>query len=213
VLLETILLITSLLLAWNLFVIHILTKWVYTYMTRYKDIPADYVSRKFVHIFGAGITAILIPIFYESHYELAIIATYAIAIYLLIKRKYQPMDWFLTKENRYEVHFAFAFGTILLVGVLLNNLLVGLIPILFMSFGDSATGLLRAITQKKHIKSWEGSAAMFIICSIIGFIFLGLYGIAVAAIATLAEKIPKIDDNITIPLTTGLLVYLQTFLI
>jgi len=54
---------------------------------------------------------------------------------------------------------------------------------------------------------------MFIICSIIGFIFLGLYGIAVAAIATLAEKIPKIDDNITIPIITGTLVYLQTLII
>jgi len=30
---------------------------------------------------------------------------------------------------------------------------------------------------------------------------------------TLVEKIPGIDDNITVPLVTGLLVYLQTTII
>jgi phytol kinase len=206
---EIILIITGLLLAWNLFVIHYLTKWVYTYVNQYKDIPAAYVGRKIVHIFGGGIIAILIPIFYQGYYELVTLSAFGLATYLLFRRKYSLMYWFQIKENMYEVHFAFAYGTILMIGVLLQNLLIGLIPLYFMSFGDSATGLIRAVTQKRHVKSWEGSLAMLIICSIIGYTFLGIYGIGVGAIATLIEKIPGIDDNITVPLVTATLVYLQ----
>ena len=211
--LETILIITGLLLVWNLFVIHYLTKWVYTFVIRYNDIPAAYVGRKIVHIFGGGITAILIPLIYEGYYELVTISAFGLAAYLLFRRRYQPMYWFQIKENMYEVHFAFAYGTILLIGVLLQNLMVGLIPLFFMSFGDSATGLIRAVTQKRHVKSWEGSVAMFIICSAIGYAFFGVYGIGIGAVATLVEKIPGIDDNITVPIITAALVYLHGVLI
>lgn len=207
--LETILIITGLLLVWNLFVIHYLTKRVYTFVIRYNDIPAAYVGRKIVHIFGGGITAILIPFFYEGYYELVTISAFGLAAYLLFRRQYQPMYWFQIKENMYEVHFAFAYGAILLIGVLLQNLMIGLIPLYFMSFGDSATGLIRAVTQKRHVKSWEGSLAMFIICSVIGYGFLGMYGIGIGAVATLVEKIPGIDDNLTVPIITAALVYLQ----
>lgn len=211
--LETILLITALLLAWNLFVIHYLTKWIYNLVIKYENIPAAYIGRKIVHIFGGGIIAILIPIFYEGYYWLVTISAFGLAFYLLYRRHYNIMYWFQIKENMYEVHFAFAYGTILLIGVIVNNLNVGLIPIYFMSFGDSATGLIRAVTQKRHIKSWEGSLAMLIICTIIGYMILGPYGIGVGIIATLVEKIPGIDDNITIPLISGLLIYLQEIII
>ena len=205
-----ILLITLLLLGWNLLVIHFLAKWAYNIAKNYKDIPAAYIGRKTVHLFGGGITALLIPIFYEGYYELVTLSAFSLAAYLILKRKYGLMHWFQIPKNRYEVHFAIAYGTILLIGVLLGNLWIGLIPILFMSFGDSATGLIRAITQKKHVKSWDGSLAMFLVCSIIGFLSLGTYGILIGTIATLVEKIPGIDDNITVPIITATLVYLQT---
>ena len=211
--LETILIITGLLLVWNLFIIHYLTKWVYNFVIRYNDIPAAYVCRKIVHIFGGGITAILIPFYYEGYYELVTISAFGLAAYLLFRRRYQRMYWFQIKENMYEVHFAFAYGTILLIGVLLENIMIGLLPLYFMSFGDSATGLIRAVTQKRHVKSWEGSLAMLIICTSIGYITLKEYGILIGAVATLTEKIPNIDDNITVPLITGLLVYMQTIFI
>jgi dolichol kinase len=205
---SSILIITILLLLWNLVVIHLLAKWAYNFAKKYKDIPAAYVGRKIVHLFGGGITALLIPIFYEGYYSLVTISAFGLAFYTLFRRKYGLMYWFQIKENRYEVHFALAYGIILLLGVILGNLWIGLIPILFMSFGDSATGLIRAVTQKKHVKSWEGSVAMFVICSIIGFTILGIYGIIVGLIATLVEKIPKIDDNVTIPFVTALLIFL-----
>ena len=208
---ETILIITGFLLLWNLFVIHYLAKWVYNFVQKYEGVPAAYIGRKIIHIFVAGITTILIPIFYNGYYEFAILSTFGLSVYLLFWRQYKLMYWFQVKENIYEVHFSLAYGAILLIGVLLQNLIVGLIPLLFMSFGDSATGLVRAVTQKKQVKSWDGSLAMFIVCSIIGWLFLGVYGIIIAAVATLVERIPGIDDNITVPIVTALLVYLFIF--
>jgi phytol kinase len=198
---------TCLLLLWNLFIIHFLTKWVYNFVRQYKDIPAEYIGRKIIHIFCGGIIALLIPVFYEGYYEFVILSAYGLGAYLLFWRHFKLLCWFQVKENRYEVHFTIAYGTVLLVGVLLQNIMVGLIPLLFMSFGDSVTGLVRAITQKKQVKSFDGSLAMFTVCSIIGFVFLGIYGIMVGVVATFVEKIPGIDDNITVPLVTALLVY------
>ena len=84
--LETILITTGLLLVWNLFVVHYLTKWVYTFVKQYNDIPAAYVGRKIVHVFGGGITAILIPFFYEGYYELVTISAFGLSAYLLTNR-------------------------------------------------------------------------------------------------------------------------------
>lgn len=206
--LETVLIVTCLLLLWNLFVIHYLSKLAYTFVKKYEGIPAAYIGRKIIHIFGAGITAVLIPIFYPGYYGFAILSAFGLSAYLFFWRHYKLMYWFQVKENMYEVHFALAYGAILLVGVLLQNILVGLIPLLFMSFGDSATGLVRAVTQKKQVKSWDGSLAMFLVCSLIGWMFLGIYGIFIAAVATMVERIPGVDDNITVPIVTALLVYL-----
>ena len=204
-----ILIITILLLLWNLLVIHYLAKWAHNFAKKFQDIPAPYIGRKIVHILGGGITALLIPVFYEGYYLLVTTAAFGLAAYLLFRRKYGLLYWFQIKENRYEVHFALAYGTVLLIGVFLGNLWIGLLPLLFMSFGDSATGLVRAVTQKKHVKSWEGSLAMFLVCSTIGYLSLGVYGVIVGSMATLVEKIPKIDDNITIPIITALFVYFQ----
>lgn len=170
------------------------------------------MGRKIIHIFCGGIIALLIPIFYAGYYEFVILSAYGLGAYLLFWRKYKLLYWFQVKENAYEVHFTLAYGSVLLIGVLLQDLMVGLIPLLFMSFGDSVTGLVRAITQKRQVKSMDGSIAMFLLCSIIGFLYLGIYGIIVGAIATLIERIPKIDDNITVPLITALLVYIQTII-
>jgi dolichol kinase len=208
-----ILIITILLLLWNLIVIHYLAKWAYDFASKFRDIPAAYIGRKIVHLSGGGITALLIPAFYEGYYLLVTLSAYGLAIYLLLRRKYGLMYWFQIRENRYEVHFALAYGTILLIGVFLGNLWIGLLPILFMSFGDSATGLVRAVTEKRHVKSVEGSLAMFLVCSITGFLSLGIYGVIVGAAATLVEKIPGIDDNVTVPLITGLLVSLQVLIL
>jgi dolichol kinase len=201
--------VTSFLLVWNLLVIHLLSKAFYNFTRRFEGVPAEYVGRKIVHVLGGGITTLLIPIFYPGYYWVVILAAFALAGYVEFRRRWRPMHWFQLKENAYEVHFAIAYGAILAAGVALGNVWVGLIPMLFMSFGDSATGLVRAFTQKRHRKSWDGTLAMFVVCCIIGFYKLGWYGIPLAGAASLVERIPGIDDNITVPILSAALVYLQ----
>jgi dolichol kinase len=201
-------LITGLLFVWNLIVIHYVSKWFFEYCKRFKGVPTEYVGRKIVHIFGGGFTSLLVPVFFEGHYWIVTISAFVLACYIFFRRRWRMMDWFQVRENAFEVHFAIVFGAILMVGDWLGNVWIGLIPMLFMSFGDSVTGLIRAFTQRKQVKSWDGTAAMFIVCSIIGVWKLGSYGLAVSAIVSLVEKIPKIDDNITVPIVTAALVYL-----
>lgn len=207
-----IVLVTSFLLFWNLMVIHVLSRAFYNFTRRFDGVPAEYVGRKIVHVLGGGITTIFIPIFYPGYYWVVILAAFALAGYVEFRRRWRLMYWFQIEENAYEVHFAIAYGGILAVGVALGNVWIGLIPMLFMSFGDSATGLVRAFTQKRHRKSWDGTLAMFLVCSAIGVSRLGWYGIPLAGAASVVERIPGIDDNITVPILSAALVYFQPLL-
>jgi dolichol kinase len=202
-------LVTGFLFLWNLVVIHFISRRFYKYFKRFEGVPAEYVGRKVVHILNGGITALLIPVFYEGYYWLVTVSAFLLAGYIYFWRKWRLMYWFQVRENAYEVHFALSYGMVLMIGVLLGDVWIGLIPMLFMSFGDSATGLIRAFTQRRQVKSWDGTVAMFVVCSTIGYWRLGWYGVLLGAVASLVEKIPKIDDNITVPIITSALVYLE----
>jgi len=208
-----VLLLTGLLFLWNLLVIHCVSRWFYDYFKRFEGVPAEYIGRKVVHILNGGVTALLIPMFYDGYYWVVTISAFLLAGYIYFRRKWRLMYWFQVRENAYEVHFALAYGIILMIGVFLGDAWIGLIPMLFMSFGDSATGLVRAFTQRRQVKSWDGTVAMFVVCSIIGFWRLGWYGILLSMIVSFVEKIPKIDDNITVPVVAAALVYLKRFLL
>jgi dolichol kinase len=206
--------ITGLLFVWNLAIIHLVSKWVYNFiLKKYNGVPAEYVGRKIVHIFNGGITALLVPIFYEGYYWIVIVSAFLFTGYIYFRRRWRLMYWFQVKENAYEVNFALMYGITLMIGVAVGDIWVGLIPILFMSFGDSATGLIRAFTQRRRIKSWDGTVAMIVVCSVIGYWKLGWYGVLVGIVVSFIEKIPRIDDNITVPIVAAILVYLNIFII
>ena len=80
---------------------------------------------------------------------------------------------------------------------------IGLLPILFMSFGDAVTGFVRAFTQRRMVKSWDGTVAMFLISVVFAVWRLGSGGILVAAIVSLVERNRVIDDNIAIPIVAA----------
>jgi len=206
-------LVTGLLFLWNLTVIHYVSRRFYEYFKRFEDVPAEYLGRKVVHILNGGVTALLVPVFYEGYYWVVTVSAFLLASYIYFWRRWRLMYWFQVRDNAYEVHFALAYGAILMIGVILGDVWIGLIPMLFMSFGDSATGLVRAFTQRRRVKSWDGTVAMFVTCSIIGYWRLGFYGILIAGVVSLVEKIPKIDDNITVPIVAATLVYLKPLLL
>ncbi len=200
--------VTGLLLVWNLAVVHNISKWFYQYSKRFTGVPSEYVGRKVVHILSGGVTTVVISMFYADYYWLVTLLALMLAGYLYFRRRRGLMYWFQIENNSFEIHFAIMFGIVLMVGAALGDIWIGLLPMLFMSFGDSATGLVRAFTQKRQVKSWDGTAAMFIVCAILGFWRLSWYGVFIATVASLVERIPKLDDNITVPLVVALLVYL-----
>ena len=209
---QEVFLITGLLFLWNLAVIQYISRLFYAYFKRFEGVPAAYIGRKIVHILGGGITGLLTPVFFEGNYHIVAVFAFLLAGYVQFRRSWRLMYWFQVRENAYEVHFALAYGAVLILGMGLGDIWIGLIPVLLMSFGDSATGLVRAFTQKRQTKSWDGTFAMFIVCSLICFWKLGPYGILLGATVSLVERIRGLDDNITVPVVAAVLVYLGKLL-
>ena len=97
---------------------------------------------------------------------------------------------------------------------------IAIISLIFMAIGDPTAGLIgRKVGRIKfYNKTLEGSLAGFIVCLIIGLLIdLDLHNfviIAGAFSAMLIELIPvSIDDNFTIPLFSGTIMYSMSILL
>lgn len=190
----------------------ILTIWV-MFVTLYlsKIVAAKistYVARKVIHILGGGVVAVVSPYVFSSPL-LPIVLSYLLTVYLIFHRRTKMFDWFQDKENRGEVYFTFSFGTILLLSWIImpsfwdpgvKYLYVALLPLFYMSFGDGVTGIIRNFVYKRRVKGVWGSVGMLIVCTTLGYFLLSLYGLISGVIATIVERIGKIDDNILVPM-------------
>ncbi|GAH14987.1 unnamed protein product, partial [marine sediment metagenome] len=109
-----------------------------------------------------------------------------------------------------EIHFP-ATG-IVLIGVLwgiLNEPWLAIVPLCFMGGGDAITGLIRSRVYGREVKGIWGSVGMLVTCLILAYFIQPYFiGAAGAVTAVIAEKFTKtrhfIDDNLTIPLASGL---------
>lgn len=202
-------LVTIAVIVWNLLVVLFISKKIYQFFdTRYDDIPADYISRKAIHVLAGGVTAVLIPIVFINRLEVAVMIAFLMAAFVFYRRNRKGMYWFQRSDNAFEVNFCLVYGFMILLGWVLGDIWLGLIPILFMTFGDGATGIVRAIRQKQQIKTWDGTIGMFVVCAVIGFVILGWVGIVIAAVVSLVEKVSWFDDNISVPFAAAFLVFL-----
>lgn len=192
---------------WVLFVVQFLSRWICNFAIKkgYPKNSATYFGRKIIHIFASGFAALLLPFFFKEPIVPFLIAIiFAIYTYLP-HRKEKLFSWFQVKENIHEVNFCLMWGIVILVGWFLDkSFWLGVIPALFLSFGDGVTGIVRNLKYKKRTKAWEGSLAMLICCSLIGGLKMGLPGILAAILATLVERTEIVDDNISIPLVSFL---------
>jgi len=200
-------LITIPLFIWVMFVIKYFSRWIYNFAVKkgYSPASATYFGRKIVHIFAPGIVAVLIPFFFKAPF-LPFLAGIVLTIYTYALHKNEKLqEWFQVKGNLYEVNFAFMWGLVILIGWFFDKTFwLGVIPALFMSFGDGVSGIVRNFKYRRRVKAWEGSLAMLICCSLIGGLKFGLPGILAALFATIFEKLEFIDDNISIPIISFL---------
>ncbi len=203
----------------------VLTIWVMIvtlYISKYVAKKSTiYVARKTIHILGGGVVAAISPFVFSSPL-LPIILSYLLTAYLIFHRERNPLSWFQDKENRGEVWFTFSFGTVLLLSwILIRNfwdpgskyLYVALLPLFYMSFGDGVTGIIRNYVYKRRVKGWWGSLGMFIVSSILGYYFLSIPGLISGILATIVERMGKVDDNILVPFIPFVFLYITVVLL
>ena len=196
------LIITIPLFLWVLFVVKYFSKWIYDLAVKkgYPPESATYFSRKSIHIFASGLVALSLPFWFKEPF-LPFLMALIFAIYTYLPhRKVRLYEWFQAKDNIREVNFCLMWGLVILAGRFFDkSFWLGVIPALFMSFGDGVTGIVRNVKYKKRTKAWEGSLAMLVVCVSIG-LKMGWPGVLAALAATTVERFEFIDDNISIPI-------------
>jgi len=175
---------------------------------------AVYYNRKIVHMAGAGVASLFVPVFFTDLiyplvagvlFSLLTWATHAFGM---------RMYWFQIEENRNDFKFALAWlGSVTVLWWLLGNPWLAILPALFVAFGDGVTGIARNFVVRQRSKHPIGNVFMFLVCAPTGWIVGGLadpgipeWGLLAAVAATLVERYEfgVIDDNILIAVVATL---------
>ncbi len=188
------------LVAWILFVVFGLSKWV----ARWQNL---YVARKLIHILSGGIVALLTPYLFSSP-TIPLIGGIGVFVLTVFPRlRGDRLDWFQVEGNLGEVWFCVTW-TIVVAGLWYIDLNAGIAAALFMSVGDGVTGIVRNLVYGRWSKGLAGTVAMLLVSLPIGWYYRGAAGLLGAVVATLVERWPKIDDNITVPLLSAVVMVL-----
>ena len=173
----------------------------------------QYISRKIGHL-GGAVAFLLCPFLFSSFWWPLILTT-GFTLLLLYARLFKPeafrgVGGSGRPRALAEIHFP-ATG-IVLIGVLwgiFNQPWLAIVPLTFMGAGDAITGLIRSKVYGREVKGAWGSLGMLVTCLVLAY-FIQPYaiGVAGAIAATLVEKYTKtskyVDDNLTIPLASAL---------
>lgn len=201
----------SVIAVWNLFVILVLAKQVYHFaLKRGRSTNSSiYFSRKVIHFLAGGLTAMLLP-FVAHEPFLPAITAFALALMTYLPHKInRRMYWFQDPENIYDVDFTLSWGLIIFFTWYIDrSFWLGVIPVLFMAFGDGITGIIRNLKYNRRTKAWEGTLGMLVLCMIIGA-KMGFAGIFAGILCSLVERVENLDDNVTVP-AVGLFILLAS---
>lgn len=188
------------LVCWILVVIFVISKRIASWQN-------FYVARKVIHILTGGVAAFLAPYIFESPAIPLIGGLGMFALTYLPRLSGKKFDWFQVEGNWGEVWFCLTW-TAVVCGLWYLDLNAGIASALFMAVGDGVTGIVRNKVYGKWSKGVAGSLAMLFISLPIGWYYKGVSGILASVIATLVEKWKDVDDNITVPLVSALVMVL-----
>lgn len=200
---------TLLLFAWVLIVVGPLTKYTYVLLRR-KGVShnqAVYYNRKIIHMLAGGLVSLMIPLLgYTSPITILPMLVLLFLATYLPHRTGKLMYWFQDPDNINEVHFVIMWGVVMVGSwVIFRDWRFGVLPVLFMSFGDGVTGIVRNAMYDKRNKSWIGNIAMALVAVPVGYILMSIPGALAGLASSIVEHFEihrKIDDNITVPLVS-----------
>jgi len=179
---------------------------------------AHELRRKSMHLVG-----LIVPIIYiliEKHPAVIVVgALMLIALLIELLKAVWPLfsDVFIRiftpLLRSHEQMGAMTGATYYLIGaflcILLFPKLLAIVCIFFMILGDMSAALIGkqwGRTKLLSHKSLEGSLACFVVCVLIALVkFNPVVALIGALVATIVELLPiRLDDNLTMPLLSGL---------
>ena len=172
----------------------------------------QYISRKVGHGVGGMGFLLCVFLFSSAWWPIILAATFVILLggaRLIKPQTFRGVGGTGRQHALAEVFFPIA-GTISL-GVgwgWLGNPWLAVVPILYMSFGDMLTGIIRSRVYGREVKGNLGSVGMIIVCLVVAYFFTPYWiGVTGALTATLAERFTPLsrgwlDDNWTIVLSS-----------
>lgn len=189
----------ALLVVYNIFIIMYVSRKV-------SEKFGTYMARKTIHLLSAGVSVLLTPLLFSEWYMPLILGSLMITFTLLGHAR-KRHNWFQIDRNYADVYFTVA-CTVLLVSFWTYNVWIGVLSALFLAWGDGFTGVVRFIIYKKRTKGIWGNVAMFLVCIVLGILMngrVGYAGLIGAVFASIVEKFERIDDNISIPFGSAIL--------
>ena len=155
----------------------------------------------------------------------AIVVTIIIAIYRRSRKKlFWPLSMISILAKKVEAWVgrferpgelpmtgAVTYGVGVLFTVLVFEPVIAVPAILVLAFGDATSTIIGRRWGKHKLffnryKSWQGSAAFFVACFIVLYFFVNpMKALGIAALVAVVESLPNIDDNVSIPIATALL--------
>ncbi len=160
-----------------------------------------WVNRKLIHL--STVPAVLAYMFWFNYpYVFWVFALFFTIMTAIPHVRAKEIESFQLKENVGEVYYCFSW---LIISILFwETRIVAGVLMLFMALGDAVTGLVRFYGTKipRRHKHWYGTLAMFIVCSIIIYIFLQadiITTLIIALVVSIAERQDVIDDNVSVP--------------
>lgn len=174
----------------------------------------NYISRKLGHL-GGAVGFLFCALLFQSFWW-PFILTIGFTGLLAYARWFRPTTFRGVggsgrPQALAEVHFpATGIITIGILWGLLGERWLAIIPLAFMGAGDAITGLIRSKVYNREVKGNWGSMGMLATCLILAY-FIEPYwiGVAGAITATLVERFTPtkrfVDDNLTIPLASALI--------
>jgi len=169
-----------------------------------------YMARKTIHLFSAGVSIPLAP-FVFSDWQMPLLLGSIMVAFTLFGHLRKPFKWFQISHNFADVYFTVACTVLLVVFWYYGAgwVWVGILSALFLAWGDGLTGIVRTIVYKKRNKGIWGNIVMLLVCLILSFFMnghVGFAGLIGAVFASIIEKFERIDDNISIPFGSAILI-------